>query len=102
MRTILAAIAALAITGCATLRPNDVRLYAEHVSHISQHFGSDPKCYGYQTLNVSAEWRVKGAFLEVAEGYNLNGRSDWGEGYGALVGPRETFSARAGWDFKLK
>lgn len=94
--------AIVALSGCAAVRPNNIRLYAEHVSHVSQHMGSNPTDYGYNTINLELHYEHKGVFSDIAEGYNLGAKSDWGLGYGALVGPREVFSARIGYDFKVK
>jgi hypothetical protein len=95
-------IAVSLVAGCA-LKPNSIRVYAEHVSHASQHFGSNSTNFGYNALNVELHYQHGGAFLDVAEGVNLNGRSraPWLE-YGSLDGPREVFTARAGYEFALK
>lgn len=96
-------IALVALAGCASVTPTSVRVYAEHVSHITQHepFTDRPEAYGYQSLNVEAHWQHGPAFLDIGEGYNLNrvipGAA---QGYGALLGPREIFHARAGVEFR--
>ena len=116
-----------ALAGCAALGPPQtvVSLYGEHVSHITQHqpFTSDPTDYGYNTVNlaVTVETRKSGPFLTLADGYNLTRGGNYRfsnvtacpapsvsscqifsrphsfQEFGALAGPREVFSARAGW-----
>lgn len=105
-------------------------LYGEHVSHLTQHapFASDPTNYGYNTVNLGITLEEHGMhgggpFLTLAEGYNLtHGGNSWAEhistihvqgwtytgpgwspveSNGALLGPREVFSARIGWRWVL-
>lgn len=98
---VLIILVLVALTGCECLKPGDIAVYGEHTSHISQHFGSDPTNYGFNSLNVSATWSKDGAFLEFAEGLNMNKRDrqvGWME-YGALDGPREITTVRVGYDF---
>ena len=95
----------LALAGCASVEPTSVRVYAEHVSHLTQHepFTDAPTAYADNLLNVEAHWQHRGAFLDVAEGVSLQGRDThvpWQE-YGALIGPREVFTARAGYEFEV-
>ncbi len=100
---ILCGAAVLSLSACAVL-PNRLSAYAEHISHTCQHFGSEPTNYGYNTLNISARWQSrKGPFLEISEGYNLTPCWHGGSvsGCGALEGPREVFSARAGWTWRI-
>jgi hypothetical protein len=92
--------------GCA-LAPRQIAVYGEHVSHATQHFGDTRTDYGFDTVNVAAQWRTAdgaGPFADVAEGYNLDSKWHYA-GYdtvGALIGPREVFSARVGWIFRLR
>lgn len=99
---ILAVCGIAVLTGCACVEPASVRVFGEHVSHASQHFGSDPTDYGFNMVAVEAHWESEGWFADLDEGLNLNSKSDGGHGYGALVGPREVFTARAGYDFQVK
>ena len=101
--------AGLLLTGCASVQhavePTSIRVYAEHVSHLTQHapIASEPTDFFYNTMNVEAHWQHKGVFLDVAEGVSLQGRDThvpWQE-YGALIGPREVFTARAGYEFEV-
>lgn len=96
-------LAALALTGCA-LEPNSLRVEAEHVSHVSQHFGPDPTNLGFNAVMLEAHWQQGHAFLDVSEGINISPRLDSvvGPVYGALAGPREIFQAKAGWEIPLK
>lgn len=96
----------LSLSGCA-LAPRQIAVYGEHVSHTTQHFTDTRTDYGYNTVNVGAEWRRAsgtGPFLDIAEGYNVGPAWHYAgyETHGALIGPRETFSARAGWVFSLR
>lgn len=100
----LMVLAVLALQACTVIEPNAVRIYAEHVSHASQHFGSDPTNYGYDAINLELHYKYKGVFLDVAEGMVLEKRDcnvPWKE-YGALDGPREIFTARAGYEWQVK
>lgn len=100
---ILLVLTVLCVAGCA-LEPNAVRMEAEHVSHISQHFGTAPTDYGFDAISVVAHWQVSHAYLDVSEGINVSPRFQGvvGPVYGAFAGPRETFQARAGWEIPLK
>ena len=92
----------LALTGCA-LEPNSIRVEAEHTSHISQHFVSPDINAGFDALMVVAHWEGHGLFLDVGDGINLSPHEPALEPvYGGLVGPRETFVARAGYEIRLK
>lgn len=93
--------ATFVLSGCSCLEPNTVRLYAEHVSHATQHMGSDKTEYGYNTVNIELHYQRGGAFLDLAEGLNLNAKSNWEE-FGALAGPREVFTARVGYEIPLR
>ncbi len=99
--------------------------YCEHVSHLTQHFGSRRTNFGYETINASITFsehgtRGVGPFLTLAEGYNFSsgGSRLWIEGagisgdpgmnhfwaqkgFGDFLGPREIFSARLGWRWVL-
>lgn len=97
--------AAAVLSGCVSLEPTSVRLYGEHVSHATQHFESAPTDYGYNALSVELHWQANGAFLDVAEGINLNSRDKLdttADCYGGLWGPREVFTLRAGYEIPLK
>lgn len=97
-------VSVLALSGCAAIEPNSIRVYGEHVSHATQHFESTPTDYGYNAINVEIHYQHKGAFLDIAEGIVLNRKDtqvSWCE-YGAMAGPRELFTARVGYEFQLK
>lgn len=101
------AVVALAgtLAGCAVM-PDKAVIDITHVSHASQHFGSDPTSYGYNALNVGVRWERRGAFIELQEGIVLNSRDTavgpGQECYGGLWGPREVFTGTAGFAFSLK
>lgn len=85
------------IEGCAVV-PDSIRPEVQHMSHISQHFGSNPTNYGATTVEVMAHWDFPHSYMEVGEGIAVNKRwtvpPDYG--YGEISGPREEFIARAG------
>lgn len=103
MRALMVVGAALCLTGCA-LEPNAVRFEAEHVSHISQHFGPNPTEYGFDAVSIVAHWQYSHVYLDVSDGINVSPalKGVVGPVYGALGGPRETFQARAGYEIALK
>ena len=94
----------LLLAACQALVPEVVRPEITHVSHISQHFGSDRTNYGYDALDVMARWRKGPWVIEASEGVVIEER--WNEGplygYGAMIGPREIFTAHVGYEFRLK
>lgn len=101
-----ALLLALSLSGCA-LAPNTVRLEAEHVSHLTQHapFSANPTNYGYQDIGVVAHWNVfKGAFAELREAYSISkvDRDVDFTCYGALAGPKEIFTAKVGYEWRVK
>lgn len=101
---------ALMMTGCAVLVPNSIPVEVTHVSHASQHFGSEPTNFGYNEVSAGLKWNVtRDLSVKVEEGIVLdkpvyyhtqdNGRQPM---YGDLLGPREVFSATIAYEFKLK
>ncbi len=105
----LVAVAA-AISGCAALVPNTITPEVQHGSELFQHqpFTSHPTNYGYEVVDVCAQWNVRHAFVAISEGYNLSpDRVRWPDGTvaarGALIGAsREVFTARVGYTFVIK
>lgn len=99
MRVVL--VLALGLSGCA-LAPQALRLEADHVSHLTQHapLTDHPTNYGYDSVNVVAHWTHSHWYLDVSEGAVLEAcDADY---CGALAGPREVFTARAGYEFPLR
>lgn len=95
MKAQIAIISLCALSGCSALRPHSVLIEADHVSHISQHFGPNPTNYGFDSINVGLKWTpTKHTYFEILEGAVLEKKD--GEAYGALAGPREVFTAKAG------
>jgi hypothetical protein len=92
-----AGLLCLLLSGCA-LAPDRVNIEAQHVSHLSQHFGPDPTNLGYEFLGVDVHWQAGRLGVDVAEGAVLGTCVDSATGIyncnGALAGPRETFNAR--------
>jgi hypothetical protein len=98
---IVAALAALG--GCAVL-PDTVRPELEHMSHATQHrpFTSTPTRYGANMANLVVRWDLPKRFtLELAEGVSLDKHYPDIPAYGELIGPREQFSARIGYSFRV-
>lgn len=94
----------LLLAGCA-LEPNAVRLQGVHQSHIGQHFGGNQTNYGAQYAEVVARWQVKGAFVDLGQGYNLSPglHNDWTMSCpGGLCGPRELTTLAIGYEWRLK
>lgn len=102
---VIVSIASLTLSGCTVLEPNAVRIYGEHVSHVSQHFETQPTNYGYEAISVELHYQRKGWFADIAEGVQLGARDTHVHGadsYGGMLGPRELFTARAGYEFQLR
>lgn len=97
----LTACLVLTLSSCA-LAPNTVGPELAHVSHLLQHrpFTNHPENIGYQTIGVVAHWRAGGFYLDAGEAYNF--APTYGEGCAGMCGGREVFSARAGYEFRLK
>lgn len=99
-------VSVITLTSCAALAPQSYSVYAEHTSHVLQHFGSHSTDYGYNAVFGAATWRHRnrgGPFLTIAEGYNFTHcwHAENVQGCGALEGGREVFEARAGWTFRF-
>lgn len=97
-------IALMVLCASCALEPNAVRFEAEHVSHISQHFGPNPTEYGFDAVSIVAHWQYSHVYLDVSDGINVSPalKGVVGPVYGALGGPRETFQARAGYEIPLQ
>jgi len=90
----------VALGGCAALAPDAVRIEAAHESHASVgSLGCSHNCSedGLTTASVMLKWRSGPLTIEAGEGINLRGRDG-----GGFVGPREVFTARAGYEIPLK
>lgn len=93
---------ALPLAGCA-LEPTDISIYGEHVSSISQHFGSDPTDYGYESIDVSARWQSRhGPFIELTDGYDPRPECRRSDCQMFLTPSGELFTFRAGWTWTLR
>lgn len=94
---------ALSVTGCASLIPNSVRPEIEHLSHATQHFQTFDPNYGSELFNLVAHWDIKQhAYLEIAEGVDLDRFYRSSNSYGEILGNREEFTARVGWVFTVR
>jgi hypothetical protein len=101
LASVMAAVAIAMSGGCA-LAPNSVRPEIEHISHATQHFGSDTE-YGANMLNAVAHWDVgKKVYVELSEGVNVSQHWQTTNSYGDIIGSREIFTARVGYIFTLK
>jgi len=96
----LGLLVGISTTSCA-LAPNTVRTEVEHISHVSQHFGADRTNIGAETVNVIAQWRRGGAYLDIGEGVNVS-PADGQPCNGGLCGPREVFTASVGYIWQVK
>jgi hypothetical protein len=88
--------------GCA-LAPDSVRPELRHLSHLTQHapFTDAPTRYGADTVGVYAHWDLPHrAFVEVGDGVSLDHHYSYG--YGEVLGPREQFEARVGFDIRVR
>lgn len=85
---------ALLLSGCA-LEPKSIRLGAEHISSISQHFGADSTNVAVELATLSAHWTpTRNTYLEIQDGYIVNDIR--------FAGHREVFEARTGYEITLK
>lgn len=96
----LACLAALCLSGCC-LAPQTIRTELEHVSHATQHIGSDRTHMGAELVAVVARWRKGGAYLDVSEGYNVTPADDH-LCIGGICGPREVFTAAVGYEWSVR
>lgn len=100
----LVIIVLLLLSGCAAM-PDSIEPELVHVSHATQHIGSNRTEFGYNEVAIAAKWRPTVHFtIEMSEGYNVNRQwhSPYGSQYGSLIGPREVFELRAGWEIPIK
>lgn len=94
MRTTILILAFILSTGCA-LEPKTIRIGAEHISSITQHFGSDRTNAAVEEATISAHWSpTTHTYLEIQDGYILNNIT--------FAGHKEVFEARAGYEFQLR
>ena len=102
-RFLLGAVALCLLSGCA-LMPDYIGPELEHMSHATQHepFTSHPTNYGSEILGITAEWAADdgGPYAELSEGIDLDPCR--GGACGEIAGPREQFSARFGYRFRIR
>ena len=95
----------LLLTACAAA-PDVIRPEIEHMSHATQHppFVAVNENYGANLAGITAEWKLRDIHIELNESVNIShGWSGNGiRGYGEIEGPRESFSARVGYDIHVK
>jgi hypothetical protein len=113
MRIIFVALCVLCVSGCTVLRtiePDALPIEVTHVSHLTQHFGSEPTNYGYNAVSLGARWKVGPVNVTLSEGYVLDSRQTWTfadtgrqqELHSGLIGPREVFTGRITYEVPLK
>jgi hypothetical protein len=59
------------LSGCSIL-PDSIPVEAQHLSHVTQHFGSHPTNYGTNVLFIGAKWEHGPVTFEVKDGYSTN------------------------------
>ena len=91
---------ALALSGCAALTPEAVRVAVEHESHLTQHapFTDRAERFGMNQLALQARWRQGGVVEEVSEGYAFHGL----DGCAPACPTREVFRATVGYEWRFK
>jgi hypothetical protein len=108
--SVLLATSLVALSGCAAMQavvPNTVTPEFEHMSHATQHqpFTNQPTNVGSELLNVVVGYELPHNIkLDIAEGIDLDKR-EYVPGYtsyGEIIGPREQFSLRVGYQFRIK
>lgn len=99
MKTLTTLFCAMLFSGCAALRPISIPIELDHVSHVSQHFGSERTNYGYNAVALGLKFRpLPYTTVVLSEGVSLDHhytyRGRFPETYGALMGPRELTTIR--------
>lgn len=105
IRLIAAICAALGAQACAVM-PNTISPEFVHMSHATQHapLTNNPTNYGVEIVQVNLHWELPKHFhLDVAEGIALDKRDALSADreYGEIVGPREQFTAKIGYSFRI-
>jgi hypothetical protein len=103
----LALLIPLTLSACAIM-PDTVRTEFEHISHATQHrpFTDTPTKYGANMANLVLHWDLPKRFsIELAEGVDLDkhypSSNGYPQSYGEILGPREEFSGRIAYSFKV-
>ena len=107
----IALAVAIAIIGSITVRAHAgdwgivVFPEFEHQSHMTQHrpFTDEPTKFGAELIGLGLEIDYKALRLELVESYNLGPRQTVYNcpEYGDIVGPKENFSGRLSYRFRL-
>jgi len=98
----------LALCGCSTMHallPNTVAPEFEHMSHATQHAPmTDHPGQHYETIaQITATWNLtKHFYVNASEGVSLNPYYNDAHSYGEIEGPREQFTLRVGYTFRVK
>jgi hypothetical protein len=102
---IVVVILAILIAGCATIEPNSIKTEYTHLSHITEHFGSDKQDYGINAIGLVARWNLPGFYVEIGEGVSVDHHTNnitHEQEMGAFYGPREQTTVRIGQEWRLK
>lgn len=90
-------------SGCTALVPDEIRPEIEHMSHLTQHYGNNQSNYGSDIANLVVAWHTPSHInIELAEGVDVDRRFIGGGGYGEIAGPREQFTGRVSYSFRVK
>jgi hypothetical protein len=94
-----------------TFLPNTISPELVHQSHTTQHFGADQSTYGSNAFALDAHWDLpRGFVLDLSEALAFGHRTDYPGyangastmySYGEILGPREQFTARVGYRFRV-
>ena len=97
------------LSGCAAMIPNTITPEITHESHATQHqpFTQNPTRFGADLADVDLQWRLPHHFvLSLAEGVSLDKHYTTpqyaAESYGEIMGPREQFIGRIGYQFQVR
>ena len=97
------------LSGCAALIPNTITPEVVHESHASQHepFTQNPTRYGANLAGVELDWHLPHHIVvSLAEGVSLDKHYTTpqyaAESYGEIMGPREQFIGRIGYQFQVR
>lgn len=102
---LLGAMLLVCMLDACALAPNVIRPELEHMSHLTQHqpFTNEPTHYGTNMAGVTAEWKIaKHWQVEVNESIALPGDQHCANSWGEIYGPRESFSARVGYNIEVR
>lgn len=89
----------LMLAGCA-LAPNTVRVETAHYSHLTAGWPTEKQKGSEDGLSVASivgRWERGPMYLELSEGYNLEGKNG-----GGFYGPAEITGVKIGYEFRVR